>query len=186
MNFFIVIAVAFALAMDAFAVAVGVSLSLKEMTRRQAFRLAFLFGFFQFMMPILGWLAGQSLFRYIHAFDHWVAFGLLLFIGGRMAFESFRASEKAEKKVADPTKGLSLFILSLATSIDALAVGLSFAALHLTILYPAIVIGIICFLITAIGTKIGPVMGQLIGKRAELAGGLILIGIGIKILVDHI
>jgi len=184
MNFFLVFGIAFALAMDAFAVAVGVSL--KEMTRRQAFRLAFLFGFFQFMMPILGWLAGQSLFRYIHAFDHWVAFGLLLFIGGRMAFESFRASEKAEKKVADPTKGLSLFILSLATSIDALAVGLSFAALHLTILYPAIVIGITCFLITAIGTKVGPLLGQLIGKRAELAGGLILIGIGIKILVEHL
>ena len=185
MNFFLVIAVAFALAMDAFAVAVGVSLNLKEMSRRQAFRLALLFGFFQFMMPILGWLAGQGVFRSIRAFDHWVAFSLLLFIGGRMAFESFRASEKTEKKVADPTKGVSLFILSLATSIDALAVGLSFAALHLAIFYPAVVIGIICFLITVIGTKIGPLLGQLIGKRAELAGGLILIGIGIKILVDH-
>jgi putative Mn2+ efflux pump MntP len=184
MNFFFVFGIAFALAMDAFAVAVGVSL--KKIRRRQAFRLAFYFGFFQFMMPILGWLAGQSLFSYIHAFDHWVAFGLLLFIGGRMAIGSLRAGEKAERKVADPTKGLSLFMLSLATSIDALAVGLSFAALHLTILYPAVVIGIICFLITAIGTKIGPLIGQLIGKRAELAGGLVLIGIGIKILVDHL
>jgi len=185
MNFFLVFGVAFALAMDALAVAVGVSLNLKGMSRRQVFRLAFHFGFFQFMMPILGWLAGQRLFSYIHAFDHWVAFGLLLFIGGRMAFESFRASEKTEIKVADPTKGASLFILSLATSIDALAVGLSFAALHQAILYPAIVIGIICFLITVIGTKIGSLLGRLIGKRAELAGGLILIGIGIKILVGH-
>jgi len=186
MNLFLVFGVAFALAMDAFAVAVGVSLGLEGMTRRQAFRLAFHFGFFQFVMPILGWLAGQSVFRYIHAFDHWVAFGLLLFIGGRMAFDSFRSGEKVEKGAADPTKGLSLFILSLATSVDALAVGLSFAALHVKILYPVIVIGIVCFLITLIGTKIGPLIGQLIGKRAELAGGLILIGIGIKILVDHL
>ncbi len=186
MNLFIVLGIAFALAMDAFAVAVGVSLSLKGMTRRQAFRLALHFGFFQFMMPILGWLAGQGIFRYFHAFDHWVAFGLLLFIGGRMLLESFRASEKAGKKSADPTRGLSLFVLSLATSIDALAVGLSLAALHVTILYPAVVIGIICFLITAIGTKVGPLLGQVIGKRAELVGGLVLIGIGIKILIDHL
>lgn len=185
MNFFLVIGVALALAMDAFAVSVGISISLEKITKKQTFRMSFHFGFFQFMMPIIGWLAGQSILKYIQAVDHWVAFGLLLFIGGRMIYESFRSREMVKRRKTDPTKGFSLFTLSVATSIDALAVGLSFAVLHEVILYPAAVIGIVAFLMTVLGTKLGPLLGRMIGKRAEFLGGLILILIGIKILSDH-
>jgi len=185
---FIVFGVALALAMDAFAVSVGVSLSLEGISKRQTFRLAFSFGFFQFMMPIAGWLAGNSMLQYMQAIDHWVAFGLLLFVGVKMIYESFKRGKKTKEGNVnvDPTKGLSLLTLSVATSIDALAVGLSFAALHEPILYPAVVIGLVAFLMTVLGTKLGPLLGQLIGKRAEIAGGLILIIIGAKILSEHL
>lgn len=185
MNFFLVIGVALALAMDAFAISVGISLSSEGVTKRQTFRLAFHFGFFQFMMPVIGWLAGQSILEYIQAVDHWVAFGLLLFIGARMIYESFRSREMIKKRKTDPSKGFSLFTLSVATSIDALAVGLSIAVLHEVILYPAAVIGIVAFLMTVLGIKSGPLLGRMIGKRAELLGGLILILVGIKILSGH-
>jgi len=187
MNFFLIIAVAFALAMDAFAVSVGISVNQEGVTKKQTLRLALHFSLFQFMMPILGWLVAQNvLIKYIEPFDHWVAFCLLLIIGGKMIYESFKRGEKPEKSKADPTKGLSLIMLSVATSIDALAVGLSLAALQVAILYPAAVIGIVAFLMTIAGAKIGPLFGQFIGKRAELSGGLILILIGIKILLDHL
>lgn len=186
MNIFIVFGVALALAMDAFAVSVGVSLSLEGITKKQTFRLAIHFGFFQFMMPIVGWLAGNSLLKHIQAIDHWIAFGLLLFIGVKMIYESFKHGKKAKEKNIDPTKGLPIIMLSVATSIDAFAVGLSFAALHESILYPAVVFSLVAFLMTILGTRLGPPLGQRIGKRAELAGGLILILIGIKILAEHL
>jgi len=137
-------------------------------------------------MPLVGWFAGNTVQKYIQAFDHWVAFGLLAFIGGKMIFESFKRKETPAERSSDSTKGLSLFFLSVATSIDALAVGLSFAVLHVIILYPAIIIGLVAFLMTILGVKIGPILGQLVGKRAELLGGLILIFIGVKILFEHL
>ncbi len=187
MNFFLVIALALALAMDAFAVSVGISLSLETITKGQTLRLASLFGFFQFMMPLIGWYTGQNiLVRYIEPFDHWVAFGLLFIIGGKMIYESFKDGKKIKDAKTDPTKGLSLLLLSVATSIDALAVGLGLAALHVAILYPAVVIGLVAFFMTVLGVKIGPFFGRIIGKRAELLGGLILILIGVKTLLDHL
>lgn len=186
MNLLFVFPIALALAMDAFAVSVGISMRLGRVTNSQGFRLALNFGFFQFMMAILGWLAGHSILRYIQTFDHWAAFGLLFLIGGKMIYESFRSLEKSKKSVNDPTRGISLLMLSVATSIDALAVGLSFAALQEAILHPAIVIGLVAFLMTIIGTKIGPVIGKVAGKRAELFGGLVLIFIGVKILFEHL
>ncbi|UCC38387.1 MAG: manganese efflux pump [Candidatus Aminicenantes bacterium] len=186
MNFFLVIVIALALAMDAFAVSIGVCLSLERITKKQTFRLAFCFGSFQFFMPLIGWFAGHNILKYIKALDHWVAFGLLTFIGSKMIFESFKRTKIPAKRNIDPTKGLSLLFLSIATSIDALAVGLSFAVLHVTIFYPAIVIGLVALLMTILGVKIGPILGQLIGKRAELLGGLILILIGVKILFEHL
>jgi len=187
MNFFLVIAVALALAMDAFAVSVGISLSLEKITKQQTLRLASLFGIFQFMMPLIGWYAAQNiLMRYIEPFDHWVAFSLLVIIGGKMIYESSKRGQKINNIKADPTEGLSLLVLSIATSIDALAVGLSLAALHVAILYPAVVIGLVAFFMTVLGVKIGPFLGQLVGKRAELLGGLILILIGVKTLLDHL
>lgn len=186
MNFFIVLALALALAMDAFAVSVGLSLSLGKMTKSQTFRLSFHFGFFQFIMPVIGWLAGKNLIKYIQAVDHWVAFGLLLIIGGKMIYESFAQAERLEMRKSDPTKGFSLMLLSVATSIDALAVGVSLAALHFSIVYPAVIIGMVAFSMSVVGVKIGPLIGIIMGKRAELLGGLILVLIGAKILSDHL
>jgi putative Mn2+ efflux pump MntP len=186
MNLLVVFGVALSLALDAFAVSVGISLSQKGITRSQTLRLAFSFGLFQFAMPVIGWLAGKSILKLIKDVDHWVAFGLLVLIGSKMIYESFKRGAKKEKADSDPTKGGSLLMLSIATSIDALAVGLSLAALHLEILYPAAIIGIVAFILTYTGAKIGPVLGQVVGKRAELSGGLILILIGIKILFEHL
>lgn len=186
MNFFLVLAVALALAMDAFAVSVGVSLRPEGLTKSQALRMAFHFGLFQFMMPLVGWQATRSfLLDYIEPVDHWVAFGLLLVIGARMISESFRSKGKTEQSQRDPTRGIAVLTLSVATSIDALAVGMSFAALQTSILYPAAVIGIVALAMTLLGTKIGPLLGRLAGKRAEFFGGLLLILIGVKILLDH-
>ena len=187
MNFILVLAVAFALAMDAFAVSVGVSLRPERLSKRQSVRMAFHFGFFQFMMPLIGWQAARSILQdYIEPFDHWVAFGLLLIIGTRMISDSFRSREKTQESQTDPTKGFNLLVLSVATSIDAFAVGISLAALHTAVLYPAGIIGIVAFLMTLLGTKIGPLLGRLAGRRAELFGGLLLILIGVKILLDHL
>ena len=187
MNFFLILAVAFALAMDAFAVSVGISLRPEGLIKRQTFRMAFHFGLFQFMMPLFGWQATRSiLLDYIEPFDHWVAFGLLLTIGAKMIFEFFRTKKETQEKQEDPTKGFSILMLSVATSIDALAVGMSLAALQVTILYPAAVIGIVAFLMTILGARIGPLLGRLVGRGAELLGGLILILIGVKILLEHL
>lgn len=186
MNVLVVFSVALALALDAFAVSVGISLSQKGITMNQTLRLASSFGLFQFAMPVIGWFAGKSILKLIENVDHWVAFGLLFLIGSKMIYESFMRGPKKEKANPDSTKGVSLLMLSVATSIDALAVGLSLAALHLTILYPAMIIGIVAFIVTFTGAKIGPVLGQMVGKRAELLGGLILILIGMKILSGHL
>jgi len=186
MNILVVLSIALALAMDAFTVAVGISLRPEHRGLRQTMRLSVSFGVFQFIMPILGWLTGTKILPLIQAIDHWVAFGLLLIIGCRMIRESLGSQKKQEQKEHDPTKGWPLLMLSIATSIDALAMGLTFAALGEEILYPAVLIGVVAFLITALGTRLGPIIGQIAGKWAELLGGSVLILIGIKILIDHL
>jgi len=185
MSFFFVLAIALALAMDAFAVSVGISLK-KQISRSQIFRLSISFGFFQFFMAIVGWYAGQNICSLIQKFDHWVAFGLLLIIGGRMILESFRQPQEEMNQSPDPTRGITLLVLSIATSLDAFAVGLSYAALHVRILYPALMIGIVAACLSFIGSKMARPLAKWIGKKAELAGGLILILIGIKILSEHL
>lgn len=186
-GFGVLLAVALAMAMDTFAVAIGVSLTQRGCTRIQTLRLAGSFALFQFFMPILGWVAGRTIVDLIRDFDHWIAAGLLVFVGGKMIFEAFERKErKAVAVCSDKTRGGALILLSLATSIDALAVGLSFGALNAPILYPAAVIGFVTFFVSAIGTKIGPVFGRWMGKGAELAGGLVLFGIAAKILVEHL
>jgi putative Mn2+ efflux pump MntP len=172
--------------MDAFAVALGLGLRLQPATGRQTFRLAFHFGLFQFLMPIAGWAAGETLVRRIEKYDHWVAFALLGIVGGKMIFESFRMEKELRGERPDPTRGVSLVVLGVATSIDALAVGLSLAAVGVAIIFPAVVIGVVSFVVTAMGMKLGPVLGRVIGRRAELLGGVVLILIGIKILADHL
>jgi len=182
----LILGLALALALDAFAVSLGLGLSLSPATGRQTFRLAFHFGLFQFLMPVVGWAAGGTLVRYIETYDHWVAFALLLGVGGKMISESLKPERDAASRRSDPTRGASLLVLSLATSVDALAVGLSLAALRVAIIFPAVVIGIVAFAMTVLGMMLGPALGKVIGRRAELLGGVILILIGIKILIDHL
>jgi putative Mn2+ efflux pump MntP len=177
--------IAVGLAMDAFAVAIGAGLQLCHVTRRQTFRLAWHFGLFQAFMPVLGWLAGLTLVDYIAPVDHWIAFGLLGFIGGKMIYEALRRPEEDVDR-CDPTKGWSLVMLSVATSIDALAVGLSLALLGIDIWYPALVIGIVAGALTVAGLELGTRFGALLGRRMEVVGGVILIGIGVKILLEHL
>jgi len=186
MPFVLVLGLAVALAMDCFAVSMGLACGLKGLSFRQTVRMAFFFGAFQFGMPVLGWLAGESVVRFMRGIDHWIAFGLLAGIGGRMLYEAFSLSEEDKAYRSDQTRGVRLFVLSVATSIDALAVGLSLGVTKTGILYPASVIGAVCFVMTVVGARLGPVVGRTAGRRAELLGGLILIGIGLRTLIDHL
>ncbi len=184
MSVIAVIGIAVGLAMDATAVAIATSIMLGRVNGRQIFRFAFHFGLFQAGMPVIGWLAGRGLREYIESWDHWVAFALLALIGGKAIVDVFRGAEE-DTSVPDPTRGLSLIVLSVATSIDALAVGLSLALLEVTIWYPAAVIGVITAGLTVCGMLLGARVGQRFGLRVRVLGGIILIGIGIKILVEH-
>ena len=186
MNTAAVFCIAFALAMDAFAVSIATGIALKTVNRRQTMRLAWHFGFFQFAMPVIGWSAGNTVRTHIASYDHWIAFILLLLVGGNMLKEAFQ-KQPAEPDKKDPTKGLSLVLLSIATSIDALAVGVSFSILNISIWFPALVIGIIAAMCTGAGINIGRRLGASshIGNYADMTGGLVLIAIGFKILYDH-
>ncbi len=183
MNYTIIIIIAFALALDAFAVALAAGASLGRADKHQLFRLSFNFGLFQFLMPVIGWIGGVQIEKIISSFDHWIAFILLGFIGGKMIFESFRKAEASFKK--DITKGSSLIALSIATSIDALAVGLSLAVINVPIIIPSIIIGIVASVMTLIGMLLGGKFSMKFGKKMELIGGIVLIIIGLKILIDH-
>ncbi len=186
MSVLYILGVALALSMDAFAVSVGLSLSRDGLKGGRALRLACLFGLFQFAMPIAGWAAGQTVVKLISAYDHWLAAALLVFVGGKMIAESFHKEEKTERRANDVTRGFSLILLSVATSLDALAVGLSFGALRVPILAPAAAIGVVCFSVTMTGAKIGPLLGRLAGKWAEIAGGVVLLAIAARILIEHL
>ena len=184
MDWISVVFVSFALAMDAFAVAVVAGASLEVLTARRIFRLAFHFGLFQAMMPVVGWLAGSAIHDRIASVDHWVAFGVLALIGSRMIIGAWR--EESHHRKADPTTGWHLVLLSVATSIDALAVGLSLAVLGNAIAIPALTIGLITAAITATGMTLGRRIGEQWGPRIEAAGGLALIAIGVKIVAEHL
>jgi putative Mn2+ efflux pump MntP len=176
--------IAIGLAMDAFAVSLGIGTSGRASTAGAKSRLALGFGFFQFAMPLAGGLAGSRIAALISGFDHWVAFGLLGFVGGRMLWSSCQT--EVETHAGDPSRGRVWLILCLATSIDALAVGLSLAMLHSSVLQPAAIIGVVTAGISLIGLLLGARLGALIGKRAEAVGGLVLVGIGLRILLGHL
>ncbi|MBI5479789.1 MAG: manganese efflux pump [Deltaproteobacteria bacterium] len=184
MGWLTLIGISVALAMDAFAVAIAAGLQLRPLTSGHVFRLSFHFGLFQAVMPILGWLAGTTVQRYIAAYDHWIALALLGFIGGKLIVESRRRGEE-ERVSADPTRGWTLVALSFATSIDALAVGLSLAMLRVSIWVPSLVIGVVCAAFTVTGMLIGWRVGRAWSRRVELVGGLVLIAIGVKIVLEH-
>lgn len=177
------VAVAVALAMDAFAVALAAGVVLHPLTFRPCFRLAFHFGLFQAMMPVIGWLAGLTVRSFVAAWSHWIAFALLLYVGGRMIHEAVAAKE-GEERANDPSRGLAMVALSVATSIDALAVGLTLAMIDVVIWVPSLVIGLVACGFTLMGLFLGARAGKRWGKRVEVAGGVILIGIGVKILLS--
>jgi len=184
MDFVIIVGIAVGLAMDAFAVAVASGFSLEKLQVRQALRMALFFGGFQMLMPVVGWLAGLSLRNFITGYDHWVAFALLGFIGGKMIYESFSLTDR--KKSADPFRPAMLLVLAIATSIDALAVGITFAFLTVSIIRPVLIIGVITFALSFTGVYLGRRLGHLFERKIELFGGVVLIAIGLKILLEHL
>jgi putative Mn2+ efflux pump MntP len=186
MDFITMMGTAIALAMDAFAVAVASGVSLKIVSLRQTFRLAWHFGLFQAFMPIIGWSGGLTVRSLIEHYDHWVAFVLLALVGGHMIWEAMDKEKELQPR-NDPTKGLRLVMLSVATSIDALAVGLSLSLLKISIWIPALVIGVVATVATAAGLHLGRKAGSSshLSSYAEVAGGLVLIAIGLKVLYEH-
>ena len=184
MSFITIIILAVGLGVDAFSVDIGIGASNDKKSWAPVLRLAAAFGIFQFIMPIIGWLAGLTVVEIIASFDHWIAFSLLTLVGGKMIWEGFEKESDEEK--ADQTRGWPLLLLSIATSIDALAVGFSFSVLKNPILFPALIIGIICFVMTTVGMIFGKALAKIFGKKVEIFGGIVLIAIGVKILIDHL
>ncbi len=178
-----VLLIALGLAMDAFAVCLGAGTTRFINGPRPVFRLSFHFGLFQALMPILGWLSGSFVARYISAFDHWIAFGLLAFVGGRMVRSGLDPDGECHE--TDPSRGGTLIMLAIATSIDAFAVGLTLAMLDVNILYPAAVIGVVCAGLSIAGLALGHRLGCTFGKRMEVVGGIILILIGLRVVISH-
>jgi putative Mn2+ efflux pump MntP len=176
--------IATSLAMDAFAVSLGIGTTRRAEDLRSRFRLAFHFGLFQSLMTLLGWLAGSTIARYIAAFDHWVAFGLLGYIGINMLRSGL--GNDHETQTPNPSRGKTLILLCVATSLDAMAVGLGMAIVGSSIVQPSIVIGIVTLLLSTIGLCMGGRLGEKFGKRMEIIGGLILIAIGLNILITHL
>lgn len=184
MSFIEILLVAIGLAADAFAVSVSVGSSGIVSDKRSSIRLSFHLGLFQFLMPIIGWYAGSKFSFFIKEFDHWIAFFILFYIGAKMIIEGRKGEE--EKIQKNLTKGMSMVIVSIATSIDALAMGLSLAFLNITIFYPSVVIGIVTFILAVIGFEAGAKLKGHFGKGVEIFGGVVLIGVGVKILLSHL
>lgn len=181
MDIISILLIAIGLAMDSFAVSITTGACSTVFRYKQALLTAFIMGLFQATMPVLGWILGYSFADYIAGFDHWIAFLLLSYLGGKMIYESFRKKENDCIVITLKT----LIILGIATSIDALAVGISFAFLKINILFPVVIIGLIAFIFSFTGVVIGYRFGKLKFLKVELLGGLILIGIGLKILIGH-
>jgi len=166
------------LATDAFAVSIAAGIAVETVTPRHVFRVGFHFGLFQFMMPILGWLAGERLAQHIDGYDRWLAFVLLGYVGGKMLWEAWKGVGMRGDN--DPTRGLTLLTLSVATSIDALAVGLSMAFMGVSVWFPSVMIGVVTAAMASVGIAFGSRIGSRWGHWAEATGGIVLILIGIK------
>lgn len=184
MPFWTIFLIAIGLAMDCFAVSLGVGTAGTAVGPRPTFRLFFHFGLFQAGMTLLGWLAGKTVVSYIASVDHWVAFGLLLFVGIRMLRGGLRKDE--EPSIPDPSRGMTLVMLSVATSIDALAVGLSLALLSVNVFWSALLIGVVSAILSLLGLLMGNQLGLRFGKSMEILGGIILIGIGLRVVITHL
>ena len=186
--FFTLLLMGAGLSMDAFAVSICKGLSMRKVNKKQCLVIGLFFGGFQALMPFIGWVLGSQFEQYITSIDHWIAFILLGFIGGKMVVEAIREKDEAvEVEKMDPPLDLKeMFILAIATSIDALAVGITFAFLQVPIVEAISIIGITTFVISVIGVYVGNFFGNRYKKKAELAGGMILILIGLKILLEHL
>jgi manganese efflux pump family protein len=183
MDLLSILLLAVGLAMDAFSVSITRGLSVR-CDIKHALLIALFFGGFQALMPVLGWASGRELAHFMEAWAPWVAFILLFLIGAKMIYESFRHPEEE-----DTCKILSLrelLFLSVATSIDAFAVGITFAFLNISLLQPIIIIGVVTFVLSLVGVYIGKQVGHLFESKMEILGGIILIGIGFKILLEHL
>ena len=183
MTWYVLVIIAIGLSMDAFAVSVTAGLVIDRVRFPHVFRLAFAFGFSQFAMPVAGWFAGQKLAGYIGEWDHWVAFGLLTVIGIKMFVESF---SRREEPRTDPSQGWTLVVLAVATSVDALAVGISLALLGVSVWMPALVIGAVTASLSASGVLLGKRFSRRAGPWIEAVGGCVLVAIGLKILIEHL
>ena len=184
MDFVTILITALALSMDSFSVAIGLGCERRCLSMAQRFRVAVVFALFQAGMPLVGWLGGSRLALIIKAYDHWLVLALLAAIGGKMIYESYR-----KKECTINPKPLALMVvlgLALATSIDALAVGIGFALLNYNMITTVLVIGLVTLSATLIGIRFGNWLGPVFGSRVEMIGGLVLIGIGFKILIEHL
>ncbi len=183
MTFFELLLIAIGLSMDAFSVSICKGLTTKKFSWRMALVCGLWFGLFQALMPIIGYFLGAQFQEMIEVYDHWIAFGLLFLIGANMIREAVWGKEEKQ----DGSLGFkTMFLLAIATSIDALAVGVSFACIRVKLWSSVLIIGTITFLFSVLGVKIGNVFGSKYEKSAEITGGIILILIGLKILLDHL
>jgi putative Mn2+ efflux pump MntP len=185
MPFWTIFLIAIGLAMDCFAVSLGVGTAHTAVGIRPNFRIFFHFGLFQGAMTLLGWLAGTTVAAYISNIDHWVAFVCLAFVGGRMLHGGLHKGAKASA-IPNPSRGLTLVMLSVATSIDALAVGLSLALLSVNVFWAALLIGGVSAVLSLVGLLLGNQLGLRFGKSMEILGGIILIAIGLRVLITHL
>jgi putative Mn2+ efflux pump MntP len=175
---------AVSLGIDAFSVAMGAGTFPTDSERRRTFRLVFHFGLFQGGMALLGWLVGRTVEPIVAAYDHWIALLLLAYVGGRMILAAFR--DDGDAICEDPSRGSMLVLMSVGTSIDALAVGLSLALAGSQILWPSITIGIVAAIMTYVGLRIGCRLGMIFGRPIQIVGGLVLIAIGVRIVITHL
>ncbi|MEQ2024556.1 manganese efflux pump MntP [Xenorhabdus szentirmaii] len=192
MNLHATLILALALSMDAFAAAVGKGASLQKPNFREAIRTGFIFGLIEALTPLIGWSLGLYASQYIMEWDHWVAFSLLVILGGRMISESFQHEPETTDKTTPQHHGskrhssMSLILTAIATSLDAMAIGIGLAFLQVDILHTAMTIGLTTMIMATFGMLIGRYIGPLLGKKAEMVGGLVLIAIGFNILFEHL
>jgi len=177
---------AIGLSMDVFSVSCVTGFGLKAINDKQILKIATSFGTFHLIMPIIGWIAGSAFVNLISGYDHWTAFILLAVVGGKMLLSGIRGGDDSESVASDILQLGSLLMFSLAVSIDSIAVGLSFSLEKVQVFFPAIIIGLTAFIFTFIGIKVGCATGSKFGRWAEILGGLILIGIGLRVLLSHL
>ena len=183
LNLSTLIFIAIALAMDSFAVSITAGSVLKRFHFKAMGKISFLFALFQGAMPVIGWFAGNSFEEYISDYDHWIAFVLLSAIGGKMIYEAFWGDNNTP--YLDPHCFKKMATLAIATSIDAFVLGVSFSILDVNIIFPAFIIGLVTFIFSFAGLTIGIKVGNAFGSKVEIIGGLILIAIGVKVLLEH-